>query len=356
MQFSMLNGSVITHALRIAGSGNVGVGTTNPPVRLTIAAPGGSGSPMLRFQESDAPNYGAELAIPVASESGADNGLWFFGLNNGNRTPSPTVPALDIAGLTGNVGIGTTNPAARLTIGCPGDQNSQMIRLHQFGYTNYGVEMAISPVDNGLWIWGLNAGNRTPLPSVPALDIAGISGNVGVHTTNPAAALDVGGTFRVSGTTTFNNVGYNWPTGGSGYLTFDGGSQLTWSPGPSPGTPSWVQTGAYLYPQNISSSVGIGTTTPAKKLHVYGNTPGGEVGLHVQNEANSGSSRANIQISVGGSSAGDPISLFHIPDASGGTTRSPHRHPFVRSISRSCAGPSKLSGLRTSKETSPTGR
>jgi hypothetical protein len=93
-------------------------------------------------------------------------------------------------------------------------------------------------------------------------------GNLGVGVFSPTSKLHVGGTFRISGTTKWGTGTYTWPgaDGTSGYgLTSDGSGGLSWTPTAG----IWTDTGPTVYATTTTDNVGIGTATPSNRLHVY---------------------------------------------------------------------------------------
>jgi len=135
-KFRVFNSS-LTETLRITASGNVGIGTTAPNQKLTVAE-----NSAMSFTLGGLPNPIVSIGTYGTNPS---NGLGFFvhdtatgyigwvgAIRPGNencggwgcktlriQVPSNTgsvVDAISIAGTTGNVGIGTTSPAYKLDV------------------------------------------------------------------------------------------------------------------------------------------------------------------------------------------------------------------------------------------------
>lgn len=133
-------------------------------------------------------NAGANLTLSpgLATGSAPTGDLLFLGANAGSpgTTLQSATTRLIVKGGTGNVGIGTTTPAAKL------DVNGV---VNATGYTVNGALLRNSQ-------WTTDGGN-----------ISLNSGNVGIGTTTPSAKLDVSGNVNVSGNinaTSSINTGY----------------------------------------------------------------------------------------------------------------------------------------------------
>ena len=115
LQFGVTQGNAGTiEAVRINSSGNVGIGTTGPQDLLHLQGPASAGagirfsnSPitlgMASIEAADAGSYGGSLYFKVHGNTGLNN--W----------PTGTATALTILN-SGNVGIGTQGPGARLSV------------------------------------------------------------------------------------------------------------------------------------------------------------------------------------------------------------------------------------------------
>jgi len=197
---------------------------------------------------------------------------------------------------SGNVGIGTINPASKLTVSggqirseamavdtnlarIPGNSEivietagdgatSSWLWREKWAASNYGI-FHDNSADNVVYV-----GNNNP-----RLSVGLSSGNVGVGTASPGAKLDVVGDVRVS-----TGSKFTWPNDGGG-----GGGDLAYiryhfDEGGENGSLDFVTRndadddmkfiGGYFsfMPNEIGNGyVGIGITSPSEKLHVVGN-------------------------------------------------------------------------------------
>ena len=111
------DGGVVTTLIRSYGSsyfngGNVGIGTDSPGVELHILSP----APEIRIQDSDGTNqygqmYQASGITYFLSRSNTANGQYFWNLYDGT-----TLSTKMMMSTSGNVGIATTSPSAKLDV------------------------------------------------------------------------------------------------------------------------------------------------------------------------------------------------------------------------------------------------
>jgi hypothetical protein len=219
-----------------------------------------------------------------------DNSLWrnmYFRDSSNNVQVS-----IGASGLSTSQNLNISGTSA-LTFGSYGGgfymQDSSWIRT--VNYKSIWTQTGLLGTDGGLTV---GYGGTTP-PSGGAI----IAGNVGIGTSSPSALLDVNGrvivggglngnAFSIStsiGTYTFNNYDLNTPSsflitaGSSGYLSLDGYPVI------------FKVLGSEKMRVHTSGNIGIGTTTPQKKLDVFGSAgivasigsnigPGQFAGLH----------------------------------------------------------------------------
>ncbi|MFH1428396.1 MAG: hypothetical protein ABIH39_01510 [Candidatus Margulisiibacteriota bacterium] len=270
------------NAVFVGITGNVGIGTTAPEDKLNVQ--GGSlqvGSNAgyystlevndLKFHRDNSSyisqmgagglvfttNGGSESTRMVITASG----------NVGIGTPNPiqrlqvnTTPNAVVVTTGGNVGIGTTSPPKRLSIfnDVP-DHDGAQIMLRSAS-DNWAQILFARESDNGGWLVGKDDATSFKIRQLGVADRLTITtaGNLGVGTTAPSTKLDVAGT--VSAT------------------AFSGdGSALTNVPGASLvyGADASAADDSVFVSSN--GNVGIGTTEPMYKMHVYGSGEGGVV-------------------------------------------------------------------------------
>jgi hypothetical protein len=223
--------------------GNVGIGTTTPNNRLHVAG-----------------------NINIFDSGGSDRALFI------SQAAGTTTVQVHSNGIThfngGNVGIGTTSPTAKLHVwnggvevtGFPSSGNP--FTFLESNYNDSAVRIRflnINPsngLDSDLGIQLMNAGGSM----FDALIVKGSSGNVGIGTTSPSVKLSVVGSISIAdgNDLTWGNAAY-----GAGVPTIAAS----------------LSAGFYFYPNGSTSgntlriqangNVGIGTTSPEGKLHIY---------------------------------------------------------------------------------------
>ena len=295
------------HKMRITPSGDVGIATTDPYTKFEVVGKGSFGS-------SGASNLGVEIssvsAIPSAQVKGyiaqATSGA---GGGNGDLLiASRTSAATNIrffAGSTsermrinssGDVGIGNTNPSAKLHVGSSTDQATALkieatntagspatsTELRMIGYESRGQGIFFEDTGNSgeEWFAGLNyaagwnkysigyhaSGGLAEYLANAILTVAGSTARVGIGTSDPSERLEVSGKILATGgqvragsyLESFPSFSFANDTD-TGMFS-DTANQLEFSTG-----------GSSRVTINSSGNVGIGQTNPSTyKLDVSG--------------------------------------------------------------------------------------
>jgi len=207
-------------AMRIDSSGNVGIGTSSPALPLHIS----SATPAIRLTDTD-DNSDAQV-------SAAAGGLLVLDADIGNEVAGTAILFRVDGGSekmridsSGNVGIGTASPDAKLGVysGSLGTTDGDQLELARFisaasngSYlrvfterdgdgTNWTtaftrIQQRVDTTDQGYIqfngadnLYGISIGNN----NTEYMRIEN-GGNVGIGTSSPAAALDVSGTARAT--------------------------------------------------------------------------------------------------------------------------------------------------------------
>ena len=231
--------------------GNVGIGTTSPSEKLDV-----EGNVRVGV------NNGFYITNQNVGIKRTSNDLVLGGFGNVIITSSSTTVVNQVERMritsAGNVGIGTTSPAHKLTINASNNTTALGIDFPSAHFdfsasstSGYTSNFRINDV-------GMDIGHDSTARSLnlqtgdqDRLTILG-TGNVGIGTTSPSAALEVVGGIKLS-----DNSPLTWATsntrifGQASYMQFQVGSTDK---------------------MRITSSgdVGIGTTSPSDKLHVNG--------------------------------------------------------------------------------------
>lgn len=171
-----------TERMRIDSSGNVGIGTSGPGVKLDVA--GDIRSTSGNYYAANGGVYGWGSLATYVGGSSATNIITF-------QTNSSERMRID---SSGNVGIGTSSPQVRVHISTV-DQSTNRVRLQNTGTGggNFDIIGGLAGVSNaGLSFYDVtNAATRMYIDS---------SGNVGIGTSSPAVKLDVNGGINLGAT------------------------------------------------------------------------------------------------------------------------------------------------------------
>jgi hypothetical protein len=233
------------------------------------------------WTEPNNPPPGGNVAVPINTGNIYQEKLGGLWLLNGLGVDNKLI-------VDGNVGIGTTNPGAKLHIA--GLSSDKAIRMGEYGTnglssTNFVGTHYYWNTDNlqiGLRDYGSDRKDavfnieqssdnfRFQVAGNDKVFIKG-TGNVGIGTTGPGAKLEVAGQVKITGGSpgagkvlTSNAAGLaSWQAAAGGI----GGSGTTnyiprWTGGTTLGNSVIYQSG---------SNIGIGTTGPNQKLDVVGN-------------------------------------------------------------------------------------
>jgi hypothetical protein len=194
-----------TERMRITNTGNVGIGTSSiTPYFGTTARiyNAGNGGTLQVAGSSVTGGFWASEVLGLTSVEATTNHPLMFGTNATERMRIDT---------SGNVGIGTSAPNAKLnvsggniTISASGTYSEPAVNAGVLAYDGVNGEFTISARSNGgstyTRFMTSNGGTGAERMRITA------SGNVGIGTTTPGALLDVNGNATVRGNTTLGDA------------------------------------------------------------------------------------------------------------------------------------------------------
>jgi hypothetical protein len=273
--FSIGNGGGFTRLFNITNAGNVGIGTTSPSQKLHLY---GSGNQLMFIE-----NTGTYHMY-----TGLSSNVGIVGSNNATplslQTNGVSRVYLDTAG---NVGIGTTSPAANLHI----QGSNAKIRLT--GDTHTSIELEDGGTGDPGYLKTYYYGSL--VAQVGAGGTFFNTGDVGIGTASPSNLLHVS---QASANTIFrlgNNASYDQ------FIYFNGGND--WSLGMDySNSNAFVLSNASSIGTNdrlvvtTGGNLGIGTTSPSAKLEVTGNIYANESSATAISVYNSNSIRAKMSM------------------------------------------------------------
>lgn len=274
--------------MRIDNSGNVGIGTVSPGYRLHVI-------------QQAANTYGGHIQTSGLA-AGSSFGLVVSAGTNANdasfnaRNQGGT--SMFMVRGDGNVGIGTTDPVGRLNIvGSDGAVRGIQIDNREIkfrGDTDAHYSIFANRIPGTFTIEDTSSNFNVNTPGTVALAIAKGSGNVGIGTTSPGAALEV----RRDAT-----VASNWQTG---QLRISGASNPNMQLSLGYDTSSnlgVIQAGqAFTAFRNLSlnpfgGNVAIGTTSDPSRLRVE--QPAGAYAAYFRNSSTVAGQSNGLLINAG---------------------------------------------------------
>ena len=273
------------HRLVVAKDGNVGIGTTSPDEKLRVDGNIKSAGDFI----------GAALKLGFAGSANITT-------NDTNEdlliNPNGSGDILMQTTSTGNVGIGTTSPSAKLEVEgniLPASNVSYSLgsSTKSFLFTNtYAVSSA-----GALQILA-GGTERMRITSL---------GNVGIGTTSPGAKLQIGSATYAPNANLGNNLLQIKSASGFAYLTIgngDSANATSYIGGASGFIVLGSVTDAGVTSEHIrmtnTGNVGIGTASPSEKFEVVGNVKLPSNGALILNNANNNN---QMYIRNGGSNA-----------------------------------------------------
>jgi hypothetical protein len=208
----------------------------------------------------------------VGAGSGNTGGGIFRFLLSGNTTGSAPTERMRITN-TGNVGIGTTSPAKKLTIGGIGIGNTDGLKIEDPSNTAYGAHFSFDDGSTTVEIGGVTNNTLNDCISIARDSTRTItidtSERVGIGITTPTTKLHVFGT--TSSMPSLGAAASAAQIGGSSFGTLF--STLTSGRGViQQGRSDGTATSYDLLLQPVGGRVGIGTSSARTKLHVSGLT------------------------------------------------------------------------------------
>ncbi|MFH1714990.1 MAG: hypothetical protein ABH857_02205 [Elusimicrobiota bacterium] len=256
----------------ITGSGYVGIGTTNPTAPLSLS----NDEPDIVFNDTGAAGY----TTFTFQEAGVDKVAFgknlsgdFYITRNDSGWQNDTFV---IKRVGGNIGIGTTNPLALVSLN--NSFGNTKLALYDGGSIFYG--MGIQSNQFRLHV-GNNSGRFSFLDAPAGNELFTIkgTGNVGIGTTAPGALLDLEKDYSV--TTVISKI-YD-PVMSAGHAlrinlgnadSTNNTAQLSYTHVGAGSASNYLSLGMYGSQTSLNvagtGNVGIGITNPTKKLEVNG--------------------------------------------------------------------------------------
>ena len=266
-------GTAGAERIRINGSGNVGIGTTNPTEKLVVSSEGAviklaEGSSGGSTPDLTTATYDEGLTITggnqrlVMDVSDVTNGGSYIQSRHASTSFPTAVYNLALNPLGGNVGIGTSTPNAELDIQ---GANVPLIKLTETATGGKNILLGVDTSNGFLRSSGnmlLQAGSS--YQGISILE----SGNVGIGAAAPSTKLEVAGSIMAAQA---GKIGFRYSSGNPtfyNYITANGASYLNLVGGQFTTTPTIEAirlegNGAESTISLLNSgNVGIGETIP----------------------------------------------------------------------------------------------
>ena len=177
--------------IRIASSGNVGIGTSSPANKLHIQETATAAKVFINGENGTVTSsllIGRNLRNWEIKTDTATNGYKYSLSYIGTDSP---VPSIFTALASGNVGIGTSNPAVKLDVS---GNNSTYIQVERTTLSSEGsLILGAETNENTIFSRGLGSANKDIRVVIGATERMRITsaGNVGIGTSSPAAPLHI---------------------------------------------------------------------------------------------------------------------------------------------------------------------
>jgi hypothetical protein len=274
-----------TERMRITSAGNVGIGTTNPYSPLQVGSFTGAGGyaygTVATFAGAWSSLRPTLMLLSTDTVATQDKGAGIgFGINS--EAGSTPYTYAQIKGLKEVAGGGYSGYMAFYTTPSGSDANTERMRITSVGNVGIGTASPASKFDINGGSLGFSQYNYTP--------------SQGIYCYNGNSEYVEFGSIRTSAGSDWTSAGFRiqekidstW----MGFIQFNGNGNnggISFGTGLSSSSRQAIPTRMTIDP---SGNVGIGTTSPAQKLHVIGNAI-------VTGFVNAGTGTDNAQIGPG---------------------------------------------------------